>query len=314
MSSKIKGGGRAILSSESQQSLIDLLYSLEQHPPQDDVTDDYNDNSDDRRRQHEKKEQLQKKKFVKRLVRRHELRQLRQQFHGAAASTVDNASEDTSSIAKVRKEMSSISLSTPTAAATTSTSSPNVRIELAEAIFIDDKQKKKSNNKKESKKKDDKKKNKKRHDDGNLALFKIGAKKVAVLSRSTTIKDLLKQSKSKLKLKKSPIRAFVQPNNDNKRSLLFDLEHDLSGVVDGTVVYVTVTAKSIHDDDDDDHNDNKKKSTTVKHDKDEEGIVMMKESMKMTWISSSILSNLPTRNNNRIAIHNINRGYKELMR
>ena len=114
---------------------------------------------------------MQKKKFVKRLVRRHELRQLRQQFHAAAASTVDNASEDTSSITNVRKEMSSISLSTPTAAAAaTSTSSPNVRIELAEAIFItnDDKQKKKSNNKKESKKKDDKKKNKKKDDDGNL--------------------------------------------------------------------------------------------------------------------------------------------------
>ncbi|KAL7456499.1 hypothetical protein ACHAWC_007988 [Mediolabrus comicus] len=254
MSSKIKGGGRAILSSESQQSLIDLLYSLEEQP-QDGVTDDNNDNSDDRRRQHEKKEQLQKKKFVKRLVRRHELRQLRQQYHATAASNVvDDASNDTTSITKVRKEMSSISLSTPTAAATI-TSSPNVRIELAEAIFItnDDKQKKKSN-KKESKKKDDKKKNKKKDDDGNVALFKIGAKKVAVLSRSTTIKDLLKQSKSKLKLKKSPIRAFVQPNN-NDSSLLFDLEHDLSGVVDGTVVYVTVTAKSIHDDVDHDDKD-----------------------------------------------------------
>lgn len=257
MSSKIKGGGRAILSCESQQSLIDLLYSLEE-PPQD-VTDDYNDNSDDRRRQHEKKEQLQKKKFVKRLVRRHELRQLRQQYHATAASNVD-ATEDATSITKVRKEMSSISLSTPTAAAAATTSSPNVRIELAEAIFItnDDKQKKKSN-KKESKKKDDKRKNKKtkKDDDG----FKIGAKKVAVLSRSTTIKDLLKQSKSKLKLKKSPIRAFVQPNANS--SLLFDLEHDLSGVTDGTVVYITVTAKSIHDDD---HDDDK-----GKHDEDDQG-------------------------------------------
>ena len=116
MSSKIKGGGRAILSSESQQSLIDLLYSLEEQP-QDGVTDDNNDNSDDRRRQHQKKEQLQKKRFVERLVRRHELRQLRQQYHATAASHVDDASEDTSSITKVRKEMSSISLSTPTAAA-----------------------------------------------------------------------------------------------------------------------------------------------------------------------------------------------------
>jgi HrpA-like RNA helicase len=80
----------------------------------------------------------------------------------------------------------------------------------------------------------------------------------------------LKQSKSKLKLKKCPIRAFVQPNYNNDSSLLlFDLENDLSGVVDGTVVYVTVTAKSIHDDDD--HDDSKKKSTTVKHDEDEGG-------------------------------------------
>ena len=238
MSSKIKGGGRAILSKESQQSLIDLLFSLE------DDHDGRRSSSFSESSGHDRKH-LQKK-FVKALIRRHERRVLREQFNGSCKGSKSPVEETAEKSANgVAAGVSAMTLS-----GSTSTSG-NVRIELTEAIFTtgDDKEKStsKKSSKKDSKKDKDKSNSKKKKKKDKGDLFKIGAKKVVVLPRSTSITNLLKQSKSKLKLKKNPVRAFVQSDSGSTSPLLFDLEHDLSGVVDGTVIYVTLTPKADND-------------------------------------------------------------------
>ncbi|KAK1733976.1 ATP-dependent RNA helicase [Skeletonema marinoi] len=254
MSTKIKGGGRAILSKESQQSLIDLLFSLETAH---DDNDGRTSSSLSEASKHDRK-QLQKK-FVKKLVRRHERRVLREQFNvdGRGERAVkDDKAERSRDVSAGLSDMSSLST-----AATAAASGGNVRIELAEAIFTstNDKSSKKKSSKKDTKKDKDKSTTKKKKDN-NEDLFKIGTKKVVVLPRSTSITNLLKQSKSKLKLKKNPVRAFVQTDSGGGDAL-FDLEHDLSGVVDGTVVYVTLTPRASNDEDE---------STKDKDDNDED--------------------------------------------
>mmetsp|Transcript_12905 Transcript_12905/g.25997 ORF Transcript_12905/g.25997 Transcript_12905/m.25997 type:complete len:414 (-) Transcript_12905:1285-2526(-) len=236
MSTKIKGGGRAILSKESQQSLIDLLLSLETAH---DDNDGRTSSSLSEASNHDRK-QLQKK-FVKRLVRRHERRVLREQFNVDGRGERAVKDDKTERSRDVSAGLSDMSLST-------AASGGNVRIELAEAIFTttNDKSSSKKKSSKKDSKKDKDKSTKKKKKDNNEDLFKIGTKKVVVLPRSTSITNLLKQSKSKLKLKKNPVRAFVQTDSGGGDAL-FDLEHDLSGVVDGTVVYVTLAPKASND-------------------------------------------------------------------
>lgn len=247
MSTKIKGGGRAILSKESQNSLIDLLFSLETAHPDNDGRQSSSSLSD--ASNHDRKH-LQKK-FVKKLVRRHERKILREQFNVNGGSERASVEETTGRSSRdVSAGPSDMSISTSAAA-----SGGNVRIELAEAIFTTNNDKssgsKKKSIKKDTKKDKDKnsKSSKKKKKDNEDPLFKVGTKKVMVLPRSTSITNLLKQSKSKLKMKKNPVRAFVQTDSGGSDAL-FDLEQDLSGVVDGTVVYVTLTPKSDNDDDD----------------------------------------------------------------
>ncbi|KAL7438158.1 hypothetical protein ACHAXM_008046 [Skeletonema potamos] len=285
MSNKIKGGGRAILSKESQHSLIDLLFSLETAD-----ADDFDDGGETRSlsdaSKHNRK-QLQKK-FLKRLVRRHERRVLREQFNNNVRGNKCGGSPvvaEGSTSRDVARGMSGMSLSVATAA-----SGGNVRIELAEAIFTTNEKGScgsSSNNKKSSKKdsedKDKSSKNK-TNKDNNDGLFKIGTKKVLVLPRSTSMTDLLKQSKSKLKLKKNPVRIFIQTDSSGgDTSLLFDLEHDLSGVDDGTVVYVTLTPKATTDNDDDDSKNNCGEGGDNDDDGDDDSNDKLLDSIKLAY-------------------------------
>ena len=144
---------------------------------------------------------------MKKLLRRHEQAQLRQKHYAAA---------------RVSNEPPNISNAS-------SGASPNVRVELAEAIFSKDKEKKDK-----KKIKDDKAKSKKKKSDEG---FKIGTKKVIVVPRTTPIPELLKQSQSKLKMKKKPICVFLQPS----ASVLFELKDDLGRINDGTVIYVSAS-------------------------------------------------------------------------
>jgi HrpA-like RNA helicase len=62
------------------------------------------------------------------------------------------------------------------------------------------------------------------------------SRKTLVLERSTCIQELLRQAQSKLKVKKTLVRAFVL---DKQSNLEMDLTNDLEGVENGSLLYVT---------------------------------------------------------------------------
>lgn len=203
------------MSQESQHAIIDLLFTLD--------SSNHDINLSDVSSKHERKRL--EKKFMKRLVCRHEQRQLQQRFNAASSF---GSNEGATTLSRVHRP---VETHQPTASQTSSTikTNPNVRIELAEAIFS-----KTSDDKKKQKIGDDKKKSKKVKDAND---FKIGTKKVVVVPRTTTISDLLKQSQSKLKLKKKPVRVFIQTSTSN----IFELDRNLGSIDDGTVLYVSIT-------------------------------------------------------------------------
>jgi hypothetical protein len=70
--------------------------------------------------------------------------------------------------------------------------------------------------------------------------FKAGpAKKNMVVPKSTLCNELCKQVGTKLCTKKKPIHVFVVTSVDTSKPFIVDLRHDLSGIDDGTTVYVT---------------------------------------------------------------------------
>jgi HrpA-like RNA helicase len=60
-----------------------------------------------------------------------------------------------------------------------------------------------------------------------------------VVPKSTLCNELCKQVGTKLRMKKKPIRVFVVTTVDTSKPFIVDLRHDLSGIDDGTTVYVT---------------------------------------------------------------------------
>lgn len=122
MGSKIKGGGRAIMSEESREALIDLLISIDrENSPGSDLPDIADLSLHDKKRT--------RKMFMKKLVRRYERGQLRKR-HGASSS--QQKDQATAQNLNASNESSS------------GGTNPNVRIELAEAIFAKEKDKKKT--------------------------------------------------------------------------------------------------------------------------------------------------------------------------
>lgn len=232
--SNIKGGGRAVLSKDTQRALIDLLMSFDEEGDGRGVGDDGGGGSDsEHARRHARKA------YVRRLVRRHERRELRDRVRGTGARGDSDGARGggggaAGPIASPPSYLSASGSSVEGGA------TGNVRLELAEAIFEtkkEDKDKKKKDKKGSKDKGKDKKKSKKSSSkEESESQFRIGTKRVVVVPRSTAVKDLLKQSKSKLKLKKVPARAFVA-----RGKTVLDLQDtdDLSGLDDGSVVYAT---------------------------------------------------------------------------
>jgi len=223
--SNIKGGGRAVLSRDTQRALIDLLMSF----------DDEGRSAAGGGSESEHDKRHARKAFVRRLVRRHERRELRERVRGSGTRG-DGAGGGGGTAANGAPPPSSgpSAEGRPTG---------NVRLELAEAIF-DEKKKKKDKKSSKDKSKDKKRSKKSSSKEDSESQFRIGAKRVVVVSRSTTVKDLLRQSKSKLKLKKVPPRAFVA-----RGRAVLDLEEgdDLSGLDDGSVVHVTFSVPDAGD-------------------------------------------------------------------
>ena len=192
------------MSADTQEAIIDLLISVEREDRGEPCH--LSDLS-----LHDKK--LMRKTFVKKLVRRHEWMQLQQKYstRGPKKENCDGAS--------MHQLIPSSDIT-----------NPNVRIELAEAIFAKPKEEKKK------KTKDEKgKSNKKKSRDE----FKMGSKRVIVMPRTTSISELLKLSQSKLKLKKKPVCAFLQTYESS--SMIFELNDNLETIADGMVVYVSVS-------------------------------------------------------------------------
>ena len=254
--SSIKGGGRAKLSEENQHAIIDLLRDL--RDPKDPLLPrkrvrgegaaaDSSDNKDKDLSEHDLKKE--RKRFLKKLVERHERVALSKRLNAASAA-VSAAPQDAPSaeVADMSEQMQSLALDVdakaPQAGNDTGGAevSEKVRIVLVEAIYPSDKgkasSKDKKDKKKDSKSKDDKK-NKKSSKKNKAALhpWKEGStRKTMVLKRSDPVKELLKQAKSKLNMKKKAVRCFYV---DTKSKLEIDLATNLAGLEDGSVVYVT---------------------------------------------------------------------------
>jgi hypothetical protein len=94
-----------------------------------------------------------------------------------------------------------------------------VRMELVEAVFGSSKDSNKGGTKPSS--------------DPSLR-FQDGAKKTLVYAASTSVENVMKEAKTKLRMKKKPARCFVVHEN-----IAVDLVGDLRGIKDGDKVYVT---------------------------------------------------------------------------
>ena len=242
--SSIKGGGRAKLSEENQNAIIDLLRDLRDAKdpllPRKRARDESAATSGDKVKElsdHDLKKE--RKRFVKKLVERHERVALSKRLNAASAATpqdaplTDQLAEPTPDMSE---QMQSLNLdANPDARQVGSSTggdvSGKVRIILVEAVFS-------SKDKKKAKDKEDKEKKKKsKKDKSSSHPWKEGStRKTMVLKRSTPVKEVLKQAKSKLNMKKKAVRCFFV---DGKSKLEIDLEVNLTGLEDGAVVYVT---------------------------------------------------------------------------
>ena len=236
--SKIKGGGRAVIGSDAEEAIISLLYDRRDYdnplkPKKFDL--DLNDGSSSDKKSkryselsdHDKKKE--RKRFCKKLLKSHDEFLLASKFNRKSTTETDVISATKSmSMSGMKKAVDKIASSTEV--------SGNVRIEIVEAIFKAKKEsssKSKKDSKKESKK-DSKKKSSKKENSGKE--WKEGTtRKTIVVDRSTSVKDLMKTCKAKLNMKK-PTRLFIQ---DKDTKMEIDLLYDLSGLVDGDVVYAT---------------------------------------------------------------------------
>jgi len=256
--SSIKGGGRAKLSEENQNAIIDLLRDL--RDPKDPLlprrrkrTRDESAaaDSDDEKQLSDHDLKKERRRFVKKLIERHERVALSKRLNaasGSASASAAAALQDaplTNQFAQadMSEQMQSLALVETRAdpQATDAGISDKVRIVLVEAIYSSDKGKASSKDKDKKKdrkpKDDDDKKKKSKKEKSASHPWKGGStRKTMVLKRSTPVKELLKQAKSKLNMKKKAVRCFYV---DAKSKLEINLETNLAGLEDGAVVYVT---------------------------------------------------------------------------
>ena len=245
--SSIRGGGRAIMSSEAEEMIISLLYDTRQSKnpllpkkigPDDDCdgADDENDQTNDKKKEkkdkkdkgcfaelsdHDKKKE--RKKFLKKLVKCHDRQTLRMRLNGSKnKKIIEEGDEKPAATAGFNRNIRNESVNLKP-------KSDKVRIDIVEAIFKDSSSSSGSGSKKSKKSSSSSSKSK-------ASKWKEGStRKTIVLSRSTSVKDFMTQCKSKLKMKK-PTRVFYV---DRESKLEIDLTNDLSGLDDGAIVFAT---------------------------------------------------------------------------
>ena len=227
--SKIKGGGRAQLTQEAEESIISLLYDLRDHKnpllsaetPTESSSGDgtIEDSTKDNERKfycdlsdHDKKKE--RKRFLKRLLKCHNRLMLSNKLNQTPKETLLHTTSSTAPATANRNVHNDGESSDITG---------KIRIQLVEMIFKEKKDKPKKDEKKKSSKKVKK------------TSWKEGGKKIIVLPRNTSVKQLMVLCKGKLQMKK-PSRIFIMDTDSN---LEMELVHDLRGLQDGSTVYVT---------------------------------------------------------------------------
>mmetsp|Transcript_21322 Transcript_21322/g.29889 ORF Transcript_21322/g.29889 Transcript_21322/m.29889 type:complete len:1175 (+) Transcript_21322:40-3564(+) len=238
-SSSIKGGGNALLTPDVEEAILSLLYNArDSNNPllprekgcESKCLEDFN-------AQERKKEG---KRFLKNLAKCHDKMILTKRINETSSDVSQHITlgEDTKTSALGRAECNSSSRKN----LTPSKSSGKVRITIVEALYPKNCVEKKNQRQKLEEKplkqnsnSDDKKNRKgKAWKEGSL-------RKTLVLPRKTSVKELLVTSMTKLRSKKKFVRCFYR---DGK--LEIDLIEDLSGLNDGSTIYLTSHG---HDDD-----------------------------------------------------------------
>lgn len=242
--SKIKGGGRAQLSTEARESIISLLYDLRDHEnpllpavttkleSQNDLTEKGNKKKNKARKPYNELSDHDKKKesrrFLKKLWNYHKRQTLSNKFNQPDTAKAQPTVSSTKLAKQCHKQNEVVD------------GSKKVRIQIVEMIHKDKKDKHKPSKKEPEKNKSSK------HD--KKISWKEGAKKIIVIPRNTTIDQLLVQCKDKLRMRK-PSRIFMI---DADTSMEIDLLQDLNALVDGSIVYVTSYTSQLVDKNDDD--------------------------------------------------------------
>lgn len=220
--STIKGGGRAKITSDIEESIISLLLNLRdpKNPllprrststSDDDHTTNFDDLSD-----HDKRKE--RKRFLKQLLKCHQHQQLSQKLNQISIHEQQPGEV---------KPVSNSSHGSTVFQPHESNATGKVRIEIVEAIFRnDDKKKSKKSSKNESRK--------------SVSKWREGGtRKAVVLPRATHVKELKKLCKAKLQMK-IPQRLFIV---DKDSKVEMDLILDLSGIDDGTLIYATTSSR-----------------------------------------------------------------------
>ncbi|KAG7355003.1 ATP-dependent helicase HrpA [Nitzschia inconspicua] len=231
-SQNIKGGGRAVLSDDCRQSIIRLLMDLYENDGNGTPTtkaQNVSSSSSSTLSMHQ--QQREERRFVKRLVQRYERSRLANQYNSYSSGN-DNVNGRVANPDNLPTKMESLSVEEKVLPQRQPIATGKVRLEIAEAVFHG------NNDDKNGKKKGKASKSSNRQQS---LPFQSSAKKVMVLARATTIPELCQQAKAKLKSKASLVRAFVVEETASSSSsvILVDLKTDLSGISDGTTVYVT---------------------------------------------------------------------------
>jgi hypothetical protein len=173
-------------------------------------------------------QQQKERQFVRRLVRHYEKQQLMKKFNSnqSPQTEYDGAAGEKTSLKQKPIPDNILNMTTKSNA-----SGGNGRLEVVGAMFSHTKDDTNSS----------KKKKKPVTSSATDSLgFKTGPTiSFLVVPKSTLCNDLCKQVGTKLRIKKKPIFVFVVATVDTSKPFIVDLRHDLSGIDDGTTVYVT---------------------------------------------------------------------------
>jgi len=267
-SSQIKGGGRAIMSDSTKQAVIELLMNLRRQrklrgEEQEETKTETETETSTKEAMSDHTRRREERRFLKGLVEDYERNKLARRYNLRSVSTPEGSStstptptsaseidnEKTSSTTKLedpseKPKQNKISTSAGAGAGGNEVTG-KVRIEFVEAIFKSGPAKESTQKKSKNDKSKGKQKNKNKGHQQDLG-FKEGTRKIAVVNRSISMKDLLKQGQSKLNMKKKPERVFVALSKNETmtgKETIFDLDNGLSGVDDGTSIYLSTTPK-----------------------------------------------------------------------